>query len=55
MTWKTIIGEVANQLPQFNDDLLINFKDREINKCADYIEGVFIEAVKAMPIKVKKL
>lgn len=49
MTWKTIIGEVANQLPQFNDDLLINFKDREINKCADYIEGVFIEAVKAMP------
>lgn len=52
MSWKEVIGAVAEEFPKFNDEILINFKKREIGKCADYMEAVFIEVVRAIASKI---
>ena len=36
------MGEVAKRLPDFNDELLVGYKKRNINSCPDYLREVFV-------------
>lgn len=42
MGWNKIVGEVAKRLPDFNDELLVGYKKRNINSCPDYLREVFV-------------
>lgn len=44
-----IIGSVGDDLPKFNDFLLLEFRKREVNKSRQFIDKVFREAVATKP------
>lgn len=41
--WDRILGDVAEQLPKFNDDLLLNFRERKIEGVGEYLDELFKE------------
>lgn len=42
MGWNEVVGEVAARLPNFNDELLIGYKKRNVDNCKDYLRDVFL-------------
>ena len=51
--WNEIIGSVDEQLPKFNDKLLVDFRKDKIARTELYIEELFIEAIKILDGKLK--
>lgn len=47
--WNEVIGDVANQIPQFNDFLLKTFRKREVGKSKQFMDVVYKEAVAIKP------
>ena len=45
MSWDKVIAAVADRLPDFNDELLIGYKKRNIDNCKNYLEEVIIAVV----------
>ena len=45
MSWDQIIGNVSEQLPHFNDYLLKEFRNEQVNSFPEYVSGVFKEAI----------
>lgn len=45
-----VLGAVKTELPQFNRDLLISFRERQINESDKYIEMVYTEALKLLEV-----
>ena len=44
--WKKILTDASNLLPDFNDDLLLDFRVRKINQIRNYLNDLFTESVK---------
>ena len=42
MGWNEVVGEVAARLPDFNNELLIGYKKRNVDNCRDYLRDVFL-------------
>ena len=38
--WDNVVVNVANQLPDFNNELLIGYKKRNVDSCKNYLEDV---------------
>lgn len=47
--WDEIIGDVANNIPQFNDFMLKTFRKREVGKSKQFMDIVYKEAVAVKP------
>jgi hypothetical protein len=45
MTWDRVITAVDQQLPQFNKDLLVDYKRRNIDSSKDFLAEVFMAAI----------
>ena len=45
MSWDQVIGNVSEQLPHFNDYLLKEFRNEQVNSFPEYVSGVFKEAI----------
>lgn len=45
MSLREVIDSIDSQLPQFNDELLLEYNKKQINKCIDYVDSVFRHAV----------
>ena len=45
--WKTLLKEASDLLPDFNDDLLLEFRKRKLMEIPEYMSSLFAEAVKA--------
>lgn len=43
--WDRVLGDVANQLPRFNDELLLKFREEKIASIGDYLDELFHEVV----------
>lgn len=48
MGWDKVVAEVKHQLPQFNDDLLINFRKTQVNSAPEFMDKVFSESVRTI-------
>ena len=46
--WKKLLVGASNLLPDFNDDLLLDFRPRKINQIRNYLNDLFTEAVKTV-------
>lgn len=44
--WHRVIKTAVDLLPDFNDDLLIHFRDRKISQIKQYLDTVFKESIK---------
>ncbi len=44
MSWDDVFGDVAEQLPKFNDYLLKGFRREQVSQFKDFIDQVFKEA-----------
>lgn len=44
--WNEVIKQYSEAMPKFNDDLLIDFRERKIKDIAKYLDEVFQEIVK---------
>lgn len=51
--WSNILEKTAEQLPPFNDYLLKDFKQDQINRCPSFMEMTFNEATRLFPGNVK--
>ena len=45
MSWNRVVSELNKKLPDFNDDLLIGYKRRNIDRSKDFMSEVFIAAI----------
>lgn len=45
MSWDRVITAVADRLPDFNNELLIGYKKRNIDNCKNYLEEVIVAVV----------
>ena len=52
MGWNQIVGEVRQQLPQFNNNLLIDYHKQQINSAPEFMDVVFRESVRSLAVKV---
>lgn len=52
---RNILVEGSNLLPDFNDDLLLNFRKRKIRHIKDYLNELFMESIKLFNDRVKYL
>lgn len=46
MSWDSAVGELKNSLPPFNDYLLKEYREEQINKFPEYIDDVFKEVTR---------
>jgi len=44
--WNSVIKKTVNSLPKFNDDLIVDFRERKIKEIDQYLDSVFKEIVK---------
>lgn len=51
--WDTIVAEVSKELPQFNKELLLEFRQRQVNRSIEYMDNVYKQAVRALSDKVQ--
>ena len=45
MSWDKVIYNVAERLPDFNNELLIGYKKRNVDNCKNYLEEVIIAVI----------
>lgn len=53
--WKKLLSNASDLLPDFNDDLLLNFRARKISLIKNYLNDLFQESVKMLNGKLKYL
>lgn len=46
MSWDNMFESVKDELPKFNDNLLKGFRTQQVNRCAEFMDTVYKEAVK---------
>lgn len=51
--WDTIVAGVSEKLPQFNKELLLGFRQKQINRSIEYMNNVYKQAVRALSDKVQ--
>ena len=44
--WNDLVGDVADDMPKFNDDLLLRFRERKISEIPEYLNTVSVESMK---------
>ena len=50
MSWNRVVSELNKKLPDFNDDLLIGYKRRNIDRSKDFMSEVFIAGITSEPV-----
>ncbi len=51
--WKKLLTDASNLLPDFNDDLLLEFRKRKIYEIRHHLDAVFSESVKLFDGRLK--
>ena len=51
--WKKLLAGASDLLPNFNDELLLNFRQRKIHQIRNYLNDLFSESVKMFDGRLK--
>lgn len=53
--WKSLLKQGSDKLPDFNDELLLNFRKRKLSEIPEYMSGLFSDMVKVFEGKLTYL